>query len=106
MEQPPFDQALADSYIGKYILVGLTYRKDGGRNTYSLQLHGIIKSASPNGILIELKGTRNGDTWNMPPSLEAIKVARPGIYQLKETGEKIENPDLTAVWTIEYPKED
>ncbi|NJK46574.1 MAG: hypothetical protein HC933_22075 [Pleurocapsa sp. SU_196_0] len=48
--KPEFDQALADSYVGKYLLVGLTYCDSTGKEKSRQQLHGIIQSASPSGI--------------------------------------------------------
>jgi hypothetical protein len=96
----PFDQALADSYLGKVILVGVTFVDHLGNELRHQQLHGVIQQASPQGILISLRGTRDGDSCNMPPALEAIRPAGPGIYSLRSTGESIENPDLLAMWTV------
>ena len=100
---PPFDQRIADEYLGKYILVGLTYVDHKGNETRCVQLHGVIEKAAPDGITISLRGARNGESWNMPPDLRAIFVAEPGIYTLHDTGERIENPDLLARWTIHDP---
>ena len=98
--RPPFDQDLADSYVGKYVLVGITYLSHAGEELRRQQLHGVIESASPDGILISLRGAYAGKSWNMPPALEAIRYADPGIYTLRMTGEKIEDPDLLATWQI------
>ena len=99
----PFDEELAASYVGKYILVGLTFLDPHGQESLQQQLHGVILSASPDGILIELRGVHEGQTWNMPPALEAIRPAEPGSYTLHETEEVIEDPDLLASWTIRKP---
>jgi hypothetical protein len=98
--EPHFDEEVAASYVGKYILVGLTFCDPYGRETRRQQLHGIIQSASPRGILIELQGRHAGQTWNMPPALESIRPAKAGSYTLHETGETIDDPDLLATWTI------
>jgi len=97
---PAFDQALADTFVGKYILVGITYLDSLGKELRRQQLHGIVERAGPEGILISLRGAREGQSWNMPPLLRAISPAEPGIYRLHETGEKIENPDLLATWEM------
>lgn len=102
---PPFDEELAASYVGKYILLGLTFLDSQGREIRRQQLHGVIRSASRNGILIELRGVQAGRTWNMPPALDAIRPAKPGSYSLHETKETIEDPDLLATWTIQKPTE-
>jgi hypothetical protein len=100
---PPFDQRIVDGYVGKYILVGLTYIDHEGNQTRRVQLHGVVENAAPNGITIRLRGPRDGESWNMPPDLRAISAAAPGIYTLHDTGERIENPDLLATWTIQDP---
>lgn len=101
---PAFDQALADSYVGKYILVGITYVDHTGKEVRREQLHGVIERASPDGILISLRGTRQGESWNMPPALDAIRPANPGMYTLYGTGEDIEDPDLLATWEVRKPQ--
>ena len=100
---PPFDQRIADGYVGKYILVGLTYVDHEGNQTRRVQLHGVVEKAASDGITIGLRGARDGESWNMPPDLRAISAAEPGIYTLHDTGERIENPDLLATWTIQDP---
>ncbi len=100
---PPFDDDLAASYVGKYILVGLTFLDPYGRESRRQQLHGVIRSASPEGVLIELRGAHAGQDWNMPPALDAIRPAEPGRYTLHETEEVIDDPDLLASWTIRKP---
>jgi hypothetical protein len=100
---PDFDETLAATYIGKYILIGITYCENDGTLSEQLQMHGIIKSATHDGISIDLLGPRQGETWVMPPALEAITQAKPGIYTLRSTGEEIENPDLLSTWTITKP---
>jgi hypothetical protein len=73
----PFDQRIADGYPGKYILVGLTYVDHEGNQTRRVQLHGIIEKAAPDGITISLRGARDGQSWNMPPDLRAIRSSAP-----------------------------
>lgn len=102
-ERPPFDQKLADTYIGKYILVGITYLDHTGKETSQVQMHGVVESATPEGIRIALRGTRAGQSWDMPPAPEAIHPATPGTYKLRSTGEVIENPDLLSTWSLKAP---
>jgi hypothetical protein len=104
MEQPPpFDQAIADEYVGKYILVGITHLDSEGNLTHQTQFHGVVEQASPNGIIISLRGSHAGESWRMPPDLRAISEASPGVYTLRDTGEQIKDPDLLATWTIQGP---
>ena len=53
------DQAAADVYLGKYILVGVTYVDQAGQVENSVQMHGVVESASEEGITIALKGERD-----------------------------------------------
>lgn len=102
---PEFDQALADSYIGKYILVGVTYLDHTGKELERVQFHGVIESAGPEGVHIALRGKRDGEYWVMPPDLGSVSAARPGKYSLHSTGEVVEDPDLLATWTVNKPCE-
>jgi hypothetical protein len=101
-----FDMVQAATLHGKYILIGVTYANAKGEVEGSVSMHGIIASATPDGIKVALKGTREGESWTMPPNLSAISEAPPGRYKLQETEEEIENPDFIAVWTVATPKVD
>jgi hypothetical protein len=101
---PQFNQALADTYVGKYMLIGITHLSPAGQQIKRRQIHGIITHASPKGIIVALKGPNEGTFWTMPPALEAISLARPGEYSLRETGETITNPDLLSQWEVTEPQ--
>ena len=101
---PAFDQQKADGYVGKYILVGLTYLDHQGVETRRAQLHGVIEKASPDGITVNLRGVHDGESLSMPPDLGAIVPAQPATYNLHSTGESVEKPDLLATWTINAPR--
>jgi hypothetical protein len=101
---PPYDRALAESYVGKYILVGITYLDPEGKVTQQIQMHGTIVSVDERkGIEIELGGMRAGQTYTMPPDLSSISRANPGEYRLHSSGERIVDPDLLSTWTVHKP---
>ena len=100
---PEFDEGLARSYVGRTIIIGLTYLDHAGNLLEQRQLHGVVGSASREGILIALAGRYAGETWNMPPALESIRTAPPGEYKFRETGEVVVDPDLMATWAITSP---
>jgi hypothetical protein len=102
-EAPEFDQDLAQSYLGRTIIVGLTYLDHAGKFLEQRQLHGEIVSAGREGIQIALHGRYAGETWSMPPDLESIRSAPAGEYRFSETGEVVIDPDLMATWTINSP---
>ena len=99
-----FDEAAAEIYLGKYILVGVTYVDSAGQVEQSVQMHGVVENASRNGITIALKGERAGQSWTMPADPSAISPAQAGRYQLPETGEEIENPDFVCTWVVQRPR--
>ena len=99
-----FDSEAGDIYLGKYILVGVTYVDAAGQVEESVQMHGVVESASQEGIVLALKGEREGQSWTMPADPSAITPAQPGHYQLTETGEVVENPDFICTWMVQRPQ--
>ena len=97
---PQFDADLAAGYLGKYLLVGITHTTQDGEELSQQQLHGVIASITAEGIDVELRGVNEGKTWRMPPFLVDLDPAMPGIYQLRSSGEAVENPDFTFRMTI------
>jgi hypothetical protein len=98
-----FDEERAATLVGKSILIGLTYFDRDGAELRRTQLHGVVASASTTGVLISLRGTREGQSFNLPPDLDAISEAVPGSYRLRETGEVVEAPNLVSTWDIRAP---
>jgi hypothetical protein len=99
-----FDDAAAEIYLGKYILVGVTYVDSAGQVESSVQMHGVVESAAQDGIKISLRGERAGQSWTMPADPSAISPAQPGRYELPETGEIVENPDFICTWMVQKPR--
>jgi hypothetical protein len=97
---PEFDDARAAALIGRTILFGITYRDPDGDRL--VQMHGTIVDLDRAGVVIGLAGQRSG-LFTLPPDLDAIQAAAPGLYHLRSTGEDVENPDLLATWTVESP---
>ena len=95
-----FDSDFADGFVGKYLLLGITHVTHDDEFISQEQLHGRITSASPEGIDIELGGVNEGKQWRMPPMFEELEPAAPGIYQLRSTGESVDNPDFTFSVTV------
>lgn len=92
----------ADSYIGKYVLLGLNYIDTSNTVVDRRQLHGyIVRASDEAGVVVRLEG---GEEVVLPPVFEALHPAEPGEYYLKDTEEVVIDPDFTAVWT--FPAED
>lgn len=92
----------AAEFIGKHLLVGITHRDLEDSVVSYEQFHGIIDRINRReGIVVKL--TNSDDERKLPPDLSRLEPASPGQYRLKSTGEIVENPDYTVMWTI-YPK--
>jgi hypothetical protein len=99
-----FDATAMNEFVGKYVLIAVTYVDGSGQEEASVQMHGVVTSVSEQGITISLKGEREGENWTMPANVNAISPAEPGRYQLPETGEIVENPDFITTWMVQRPR--
>lgn len=94
---------LADQYLGKHLLIGLTYVDHQGDLIEQTQLHGHIIRVDEQGcIVVELHGS--GEEFTLPPGLSNLQEAPKGDYRLRSTGEVVVDPDLLTSWTIHRPK--
>jgi hypothetical protein len=66
----PISEAVASRYVGKYILVGITREGAAGNTTDRYQIHGVIESLAPNGMVISLRGSCSGEEYSMPPAMD------------------------------------
>ena len=89
-------------FLGKHLLVGLTYQDHQGDIKSKQQIHGIITRINESeGIVIE---QLNGEgEFTLPPDLDSLSEASPGEYHLRSTGEVVVDPDFLAQWTITAP---
>jgi hypothetical protein len=98
MDHPQYIDGDGSSYVGKQLLVGITYLSHKGEMIRQEQFHGLIVEADERGIVIERADT--GELASLPPGLDR---ATPGEYQLRSTGELVVNPDYVAKWTCTEP---
>ena len=88
---------------GKTVLIGLTYYTADHAFIEQKQYWGTVTESSEKRILVR-RG--NGEILNIPPDLSSTRVAPPGEYRLRSTGEIVVNPDYLMTWTIHRAKED
>jgi hypothetical protein len=81
-------------YVGKHVLIGLTYLDRRGRVRHQEQLHGVVEEVFPL-LSVRIKGRR--DPFTVPP---VARRAPPGVYRLGSSGEEVESPALLSEWTI------
>lgn len=85
-------------FIGKYLLVGITYLDKDEKVVEQYQTHGKILSVDEDAIVIEK--TDGTGQYSLPPDTSSLQVATAGEYKLRCTGEIIVNPDLISTWTV------
>jgi hypothetical protein len=56
------------------------------------------------GITLRLLGKRAGETFVLPPDLDALHPAQPGSYRLRQTGEIVVDPDFVTTWVSSHDK--
>ena len=94
-----------NNYIGKRLLIGLTYVDDRDEVIERVQVHGtIIRMTDEDGLVIR-PADGNGE-FSLPPDLDALEPAPLGEYRNRSTGEVIINPDYLGRWTIRSPSGD
>ena len=100
--KPQLDESKAKDYVGKTVLIGVTYLDHEERQTGQQQWYGvIIEVSNAKGIVITLKNDTN--YCALPPDLSALRPAKPGEHRLRATGEVITDPDFLTTWTSRAP---
>jgi hypothetical protein len=103
MEKPQLDEAKAAEYIGKTVLLGVTYLDHEEKLIEQRQWVGtILTFSNAEGIRIKLRDS--DEPYCLPPDPRGIHKARPGVYRLRSTGEEVVDPDYLATWTCVKPK--
>ena len=101
-EDDPWDEEFASDLVGSTLLVGLTYVDHDGEFVRRQQIFGtVISVGESSGIVI--RQHRNGETFTIAPVLDAIEAGDPGIYQMADADEEVEDPDFTALITVRSP---
>jgi hypothetical protein len=96
-----WDADFANDLVGCTLLVGLTYLDHDQQLIRRQQVFGTVTSVDEHdGICIRL---HNDQMFTIAPVLDAIEPAEPGIYQLADEDEAVEDPDFTALLTVISP---
>ena len=88
----------SEGFVGKPILVGLTYLQPSGDMREQLQLHGVIRRVD--GHVLEFERADGAGTFTIPFDGE-LESAEPGaLYTLRSTGEEVRDVHFLASFTI------
>jgi hypothetical protein len=97
-----WDDAIATDLPGKVLLIGLTFKSTAGVAERQEQFWGRVIAADQRaGISLVLLGSRDGESFDLPPDTRSIRVARRGDYQLRSTGEIVTDPDYTVTFLVQ-----
>lgn len=89
--------------VGKTILIGLTYYSANNKLLEQKQCWGRVMESNEKQILVKLS---DGELLSLPPDLSSTKIAPPGAYRLRSTGEVVVDPDYLTTWNIHRSDED
>ena len=102
---PTLDESNAQQYIGKVVLVGVTFENARDEIVHTQQWVGVIRTYSNlKGIQVDLYDTE--EICSLPPFPDLLEPAEPGIYRLRSTGRVVEHPDYFANLTCTAPESD
>jgi hypothetical protein len=90
-------------YVGKTIIVGISYRDHAQEVSRQHQFHGeIVRVNLREGVVVRLA---SGEERRLPPDPRTFRPAPPGEYRFRSTGEVIVNPDLMTTWLVDPPRD-
>jgi len=96
------DESKAKEYVGKTILLCVSYIDHEETQTGQMQWFGTITEVSnAKGIVIAL--LNDPTHCALPPDLSALRPGKPGEYRPRATGEVITDPDFITTWTCKEP---
>ena len=88
-----------EEYIGKILIAGFSYYDASDNFIDQKQYHGtIIDVDDTKGILFRDEQSQGEHV--IPPRLNALFPAPPGLYKAHTTGAIIENPDFISLWHV------
>lgn len=90
-------------YIGKILLVAISYYRPDGELIGRKQIAGTIAEMAEDRVVI--KKLDDGESFNLPPDGQFI-AAKPGVYTLNDGNvESVSNPDFTCFYSVIQQKE-
>ncbi len=95
-------EAFGDEYIGRSLLLGVTYTGPEGELRRQEQVVGTIMVVDfDEGIVVSCEP--DGRPFVLPGDPSRVEKAPPAEYRLRSTGQVVTNPDYLAQVTIRQP---
>lgn len=99
LNNPPDQPDNQFPWLGKTILVGLTWLDWQNHVTEQKQLFGTITRIIPDKHLMEVD-LGNDDYWGLPYYPHTIQDARRGKYQCSSNSQEVSNPEFVMSWLV------
>jgi hypothetical protein len=97
-----WDEGFAGDLVGCTLLAGLTFVDHDDALVRRQQIFGKVESVDrADGIA--LRCHVSDELVMLAPILDAIEPGQPGIYQLSDADEQVEDPDFTVLLTVRNP---
>lgn len=98
-----WDRRFASDMIGALVLVRINWCDARGEITDHDTFAGRLVKADPDtGFTLILRGARAGESYILPPALEAFRPADPGVYLMSD-GSVIRDPEFVSSWDVMRP---
>ena len=102
--RPGWDEEVALDLMGSLVLVGITHLSHDEKVIRQEQFFGrVVVANQREGICLELEGSRDGEHYWLPPTIEPYERAKPGLYTLRSTNEEVSDPDYLITWVLTEP---
>lgn len=88
-----------DQMMGGKLLVRVTYLKADETVERIAEFVGVVTSVDPL-VVVDRPGH---EQFTLPAEPSAFEVAAPGRYRLHSTGEIVNDPHYTTIWTVRSP---
>jgi hypothetical protein len=85
-------------YLGKIVLIGVTYFGPDGKKVRGEVGHGRIVRMDEHGIVVRIEPHHK--EFRLPPDTSQLHKAAPGEYRESTTGITIIDPDFITSWEI------
>lgn len=93
-----------DTFVGKRILVGLSYLDASGDLTEQIQLHGLISRISKHSLYFDRSD--GGGEFSIPFEGKLEAGIPNAVYTLRSTGEEVSGVDYVVSWTVHARKDE
>jgi hypothetical protein len=98
MTKGEIDTEFAARLLNRRVLVGINFFNGELKLARREQYFGVIESIDTEGVSI--RHPESGESFVVPPDLNAFRPAEKGRYRMRTSGEVVDDPDFTAQYDV------